>query len=253
MNNCRAGLYGFAAITTWLRETGVASPPFLVMLGLTLPDSRILNGIAGIGLTLANIANILPRLRQPMLHASEGALTHERNVPERTVLFVDESNATQSVDIKLDSPALALASPCDREYQCDSATVKFVRSEVTEHLECLAVDSKTVVLLPAWKVDDDQIPPQVHCSPDVDKVISPNNPLMREGQRTLRIPLPAPNAEVSFFNTTDASLSDRDLDLTAREQHTGLEEDDSASEEEEQIATKAGFTPIVHLQMLTVR
>ncbi|KIJ65778.1 hypothetical protein HYDPIDRAFT_109785 [Hydnomerulius pinastri MD-312] len=58
------GLYSFTTIDAWLRAIGVASPPDLVAYGLALPDARILKGIASIGLTLENIAEIAPHLRQ---------------------------------------------------------------------------------------------------------------------------------------------------------------------------------------------
>ncbi|KIJ06357.1 hypothetical protein PAXINDRAFT_20449 [Paxillus involutus ATCC 200175] len=61
------GLYSFTPTTTWLLDNGVASSPALVAQGLTLPDSRILNGTAGIGLTLAGIASVAPHLRRSML------------------------------------------------------------------------------------------------------------------------------------------------------------------------------------------
>jgi hypothetical protein len=61
------GLYSFTPTTTWLLDNGVASSPALVAQGLTLPDSRILNGTAAIGLTLAGIASVAPHLRRSML------------------------------------------------------------------------------------------------------------------------------------------------------------------------------------------
>ena len=227
----------------------MASPPYLVMLGLTLPDSRILSGIASIGLTLANIANILPHLRQPILdgmHASVDELTREPSTQDQTEL----SSAAQPVDLKVESPALASASPSDSEHQSApltcSATVKSVCSAVTEPLKYLDVDPEVaphaVLLLPAGKTDDDQ----THRSPDVDsteKLLSSNHLLTRKGRSALHIPLPVPDAvEVAFFDTTDTSLSNPDLDLgeasVACEQHT-VPEEDSTIKDDGPIVVKA--------------
>lgn len=181
----------------------MASPPFLVMLGLTLPDSRILNGIASIGLTLANIAVILPHLRQPVLdsmHARECALADEQSTQEQKDSS-DRSNATQPVDLNVGSPSLASVSHHDREYQSPSlscsATVKSIFSAVTKPSESF-----------------NQVPPQIYHSLDADPIekhVNSSHLLAREGRGPLHIPLPVPDAaEVVFFDTTDATLSNRD-------------------------------------------
>ncbi|KAF8552524.1 hypothetical protein OG21DRAFT_114399 [Imleria badia] len=229
MNNCRAGLYSFASTTTWLHETGMASPPLLVMLGLTLPDSRILSGIASIGLTLANIAIILPHLRQPILdsmHALEGALAHEKSTQEQIItLSPDKFEATQPVDLPAESPVLAPVPPCDKEHQSPSlacsATVKSACSADAEPPGCPNVESEvapqTKLLPPAAKTDDDQVPSQIQHSLDAEsserRVSSSLSHLfLREGRSPLYIPLPVPDAmEVAFFDTEDATLSDSDL------------------------------------------
>lgn len=194
MNNCRAGLYSFAPTTTWLHKMGMASPPSLVMFGLALPDSRILSGIASIGLTLANIAIILPHLRQPLLDSIRNA----------------------------QSPVPTLASSTDRECESlplDSSTT--LEPTIAEPLECLDIDSKvasesyTTLVLSDDTTDDDQAPPQVHSFPDTDShenLVGSNFPLAREGRSALHIPLPVPDeAEVAFFDSTELSLSSPDL------------------------------------------
>lgn len=221
----------------------MASPPSLVMLGLTLPDSRILVGIAGIGLTLTNIAIILPYLRQPIpdsIRVGEGAPAHEQSTQEETGLSSHAADVTQPVDLKMESPALAPASPYDEEHQNTSlpcsASAESVRSVVPEPLECLGAGSEVapqaVLLLgPVGKTED--ITSEIHRSPDVDsseKLVGFNRLLMREGRSPLQIPLPVPNAtEVAFFDCTGTSSSIRDLDLgeesAACEQHTDPEED----------------------------
>ncbi|KAH0827616.1 hypothetical protein J3R83DRAFT_4342 [Lanmaoa asiatica] len=203
----------------------MASPPSLVTLGLTLPDSRILCGIAGIGLTLVNIAIILPHLRQSILdsiHAPESAPAHEQSTQEQIDLS-DGSNATQLVDLNVKSLTVASVSPCDRQHQSPpltcSATVKSVCSVVTEPFGCLGVDSQValhpILLPPAGKTDNDQILPQTYRSPDVDSSeehVSSSRLLAQEGRGALHIPLPVPDsAEVAFFDTTDTNLSSRDL------------------------------------------
>lgn len=243
MNNCRAGLYSFASTTTWLHETGMASPPFLVMLGLTLPDSRILSGIASIGLTLANIAIILPHLRQPILdsmRACEGALAHEQTAKEQTDLASDVPNATQPIDLNVGNSVLTPVSPCESEDQslplpC-SGTVKSVCSAVIEPLECLNVDSEvaphTTLLPPTGKTYDGQIPPKIPPSLDADsseRGVSASRLFAQEGRDVLHIPLPVPDAaEVAFFDTEDAAVSNGDLGeecpVAVCEQHTVPEE-----------------------------
>lgn len=218
----------------------MASPPSLVMLGLTLPDSRILNGIASIGLTLANIADILPHLRQRILdniHAHECALADEQSAQEQ-ISSSDGSNSTPPIDLNVESPSHPPVSPCDREHQTPplacSTTVRSACSAATEPLECLDVDSdiapQTILLLPAGKTNE--IPPQIHRSPDVDsdeKHVISSHPLARGGRGPLHTPLPVPDAaEVTFFDTTDANLSNRDLreqcSVAPCEQHTAAEE-----------------------------
>ena len=213
----------------------MASPPSLVMLGLTLPDSRILVGIAGIGLTLTNIAIILPYLRQPIpdsIRVGEGAPAHEQSTQEETGLSSHAADVTQPVDLKMESPALAPASPYDEEHQNTSlpcsASAESVRSVVPEPLECLGAGSEVA---PVRKTED--ITSEIHRSLDVDsseKLVGFNRLLMREGRSPLQIPLPVPNAtEVAFFDCTGTSSSIRDLDLgeesAACEQHTDPEED----------------------------
>lgn len=213
----RAGLYNFASTMTWLHEAGIASPPFLVVLGLTLPDSRILNGIASIGLTLANIAVILPHLRQPILDSMRA---HDCALDAKQINSSDRSNASRPVDLKVESPSLTLVSCCDREHQSPPltcrVTVKSVCSPVTEPSESLDVDSEVaphgILLLSGGRTDDDQVSPGVYRSLDADSTeehVDSSHLLAREDGGSLHIPLPVPDA--AFFDTTDVTLSNRDL------------------------------------------
>ncbi|KAF8441365.1 hypothetical protein L210DRAFT_2069171 [Boletus edulis BED1] len=219
MNNCRAGLYSFASTTAWLHKIGVASPPLLVMLGLTLPDSRILSGIASIGLTLANIAIILPHLRQPILDSIH---PHEQSTKEQTNLSPDRSNATQPVELDAERLVLAPVLPSEREHQSPpltcSATLKSVRSADTELLGYPNVEPEaapqTMLLPPAEKTDDNQTSPHTSHSPDADssdRHVSSNHLFTREGRSALYTPLPVPDAEeIAFFDTENATLSNND-------------------------------------------
>ncbi|KAF8135579.1 hypothetical protein EV363DRAFT_1396059 [Boletus edulis] len=219
MNNCRAGLYSFASTTAWLHKIGVASPPLLVMLGLTLPDSRILSGIASIGLTLANIAIILPHLRQPILDSIH---PHEQSTKEQTNLSPDRSNATQPVDLDAERSVLAPVFPSEREHQSPpltcSATLKSVRSADTELLGYPNVEPEaapqTMLLPPAEKTVDSQTSPQISHSPDADssdRHVRSNHLFTREGRGALYTPLPVPDAEeIAFFDTENATLSNND-------------------------------------------
>ena len=233
----------------------MASPPFLVMLGLTLPDSRILSGIASIGLTLANIAIILPHLRQPVLdsmRAREGALAHKQTAENQTNVAPDVPNATPPVDLTVGNPVLTPVSPCEREHQnpplpC-SATVKSVCSAAIGPLECLNVDSEvaphTTLLPPAGKTNDGQTPPEIYHSLDADssgRRVSASHLFSREGRDALYIPLPVPDAaEVAFFDTEDVTLSNHDLgeecpvaaceQRTVPEEHSTIEDSGPISE-----------------------
>lgn len=236
----------------------MASPPFLVMLGLTLPDSRILDGVASIGLTLANIAIILPYLRQPILdsmHAREGVLA-QQNSQEQINLAPDPPNATEPVDLNVENPVLTSVSPCEKEHQSPpltcGATVRPVCSVITEPLVCSNVDSEvtphTTLLPPAGKIDDDQVPPQIYHSPDAgsgERHISSGNLFAREGRDALYIPLPVPDAvEVAFFDTEVAALSNSDLGeeypAAACEQHSAPGEH-STTEDSRPIAGKVSI------------
>lgn len=243
MNNCRAGLYSFASTTTWLHETGIASPPLLVMLGLTLPDSRILSGIASIGLTLANIAIILPHLRQPILdsmHVVEGALTHEQSFQEQINLSPDKFNAAQSVDLPAEGPVLASASPFEKEHESPtltrSATVKSMCSADTAPLGCpnvkCEVAPQTELLSPAEETGD-PTPLQIYPYLGADSSeghVSFSHLFARKSRSPLYILLPVPDAEeVAFFDTEDATSSNSDLGeefpVSVYKQHTAPEED----------------------------
>jgi hypothetical protein len=217
----------------------MASPPFLVMLGLTLPDSRILRGVASIGLTLANIAIILPYLRQRILdsmHAREGALVHEQTAKEQTNLASDAPNATQPVDLHVGNSVLTpVSAPCEKEHQSPalpcSATVKSVCSAVMEPFGCLNVDPEvtphTTLLPPVGKTDDGQIPPKIPPSLDADSSemhVSASHLFAREGRDALYIPLPVPDtAEVAFFDSEDATLPNGDRH-TVPEEHSTIED-----------------------------
>lgn len=243
----------------------MASPPFLVMLGLTLPDSRILNGTASIGLTLANIAVILPHLRQPILdsmHARECALADEQSTQELKS-SPDRSNATQPVDLNVESPSLASVPPCDRKHQSPpltcSTTVKSVCSAVTKPSESSDVDPEVAphatLLLSAGKTDDDQVPPKIHRSLDADsteKHVYSSYLLAREGRGPLHIPLPVPDAaEVAFFDTTDATLSKEGCPVAPRVQRY-VPEEHSTIEISGAIARKACIHNVFLLPTLMV-
>lgn len=244
MNNCRAGLYSFTSTTTWLHEIGIASPPLLVTLGLTLPDSRMLNGIASTGLTLANIAIILPHLRQPVLdsiHPLEDVLVYEQSTKKQTIAPPDRFNAAQPVDLVAGSPVLASVPPSKEEHKSPplacSATVKSVYTADTEPLGCTNVEfdvaPHTILLRLTTKTNDDHMPPHVLPSLDADTSemrVSPSHLFAREGRGALYIPLPVPDAEeVAFFDTEeDNTLSNSDPDercsAAAWEQHADFEE-----------------------------
>ena len=216
---------------------GTASPPYLVMLGLVLPDSRMLSGIASIGLTLANIAIILPYLRQPLLdsmHASEGAPAHVGGTQDQLELSSDKSPATQPAEPSVETLIPTSASPRDNPSAplvC-TAPAKPVRSPVTEPLECLDVNTEVAPLsiLPpsSGKTEDDQ-PPQS------DRPLTNSNPLLtRDGRSALCIPLPVPDAaEIAFFDSAETMSFNLDLDLeeASAEQDALLEEDSSMEDD----------------------
>lgn len=267
MNNCRAGLYSFAPTTTWLHETGMASPPLLVMLGLTLPDSRILSGIASIGLTLANIAIILPHLRQPILdsmQALEGTPAHKQGTLEQ-IIAPSPDSATQPVDLLAESPVLVSILPCKSEHQnpplACSATVNSVCSTDMEPPRCTNIESEvtplTKLLPRAAKTDDDEIPPQIYPSLDADsseRCAGFSRLFAREGRGPLYIPLPVPDAmEVAFFDAEEVALSNSDLSegssVAACEKYTILKEH-SATEDYGPASGKACIHDILSMLVL---
>ncbi|KAG9316473.1 hypothetical protein JVU11DRAFT_2509 [Chiua virens] len=221
MNNCRVGLYSFLSTSCWLGEKGVASPPSLVALGLTLPDSRMLSGIASIGLTLINIAIILPHLRQPILDsvhaASESAPAREQSIQEQVESSLEALNATQSVSLNVECLVLASILQDDAERQSPplpcSATVKSACSAATGPPEALDVDidaGPPATLLPTANDDD-----LTSRSPDTGFSPRPSSLsflLARGGRDALHIPLPVPDdLEVAFFDATDAASYDDGL------------------------------------------
>ncbi|KAF9240393.1 hypothetical protein BU15DRAFT_61413 [Melanogaster broomeanus] len=114
------GLYSFTPITPWLLDSGLASPATLVAQGLTLPDSRILNGIAGIGLTLTDIASIASYLRQSMVNnirSSDGNLAlydgtsrytghDQESIPDATISAVPQAQPDGSPGMVNSRPEL---------------------------------------------------------------------------------------------------------------------------------------------------